>query len=68
MKYKLFFLYAFIGITSLLSSAKFLNRNHTNSAICTKACIKNNQIKKSSEKATVAPELFSPLHFISILK
>ena len=66
MKRNFFYLYAFIGIALLLSSAKFLKGNRNTSEVCTKACIKQGKDKINSEK-TSRPELFSPLHFISII-
>jgi|KBSSwiS6_1023812.scaffolds.fasta_scaffold00724_4 hypothetical protein len=61
MKRRLIYLYTFIGITVLLSSAKLLKGNRSSADICTSACTKTN--KKSS-----GAELFLPLHFISIMK
>ncbi len=63
MKRKLIYLYAFIGATVLLSSAKFLKGNRNSSDVCTTNCTKTIKNKKAS-----GAELFLPLHFISIIK
>jgi hypothetical protein len=62
MKRRLIYLYTFIGVTILLSSANFLKSNHNTNNGC--VCAKE---KRNREKASGA-ELFLPLHFISIIK
>ena len=64
MKRKLIYLYTFIGITVLISSANFLKKDRTIKDSC--ACAKTNKNKRSSEKSSA--ELFLPLHFIAIIK
>ena len=65
MKRKLIYLYTIVGITILLSSAKFLkgNRSSADTDICTSNCTKAIKDKKTS-----GAEVFLPMHFISIIK